>query len=917
MSSDFQKDSLSLEETNKLRISIGLKPLTDDGPSTSSAKKNDQAPGETPPVDKDALAEDNYKRKREEDRREREEKEARERIAKIQNKRNLARKLHGPTLGEEDTADSAPSREAGKGKSTLKWLQQQRKRAKENAERIAREQEEAEALALKQLRESQDAYSERDLKGLKVAHDMDDLDMEEGEERVLTLKDSRILDDEDDELMEASLAQQEKDQLNEERKRGAKEYTGLDDEEFDDGTSAPSGRMPGQRRGILSKYDGDLDKEGFAKREDGKTGFVLGAQVESKDEIKRRKQEESARMLNRSMLDLSYTKNQEVSDYLQEGDVGFKKPKTKKKKRATKVQLDIENEDEAAGPSTFTSSVAVKKEEEEEKGEDAAMPAVAPPRDRRPGSVQIENFVDDDELAAALARSRRQKAKKVFNKMTPEEIAKNLAAQKKAEEEAKARAQAANGSLSKGQADTNGTGESNGGLTFDSTSEFVRNISLRGAASARDASEERRRRARSTIAANAEGLLEEEAVAIKDERMEAVAAPVNGRARVKIEVAEDEDAEMGEIEEEIAAQAQAPGAGANVEPTTAAEPLVSGGMAATLALLRNTGTLEPVPEEVKAREKEQKRYDRWLTQRRTDERAREEQRAASKAVGSAKDQATREYENRAREVDEALMAAERFKDYKPDVDIKYHDSHGRELGAKEAWKDLSHRFHGRDPGYRAQEKKQRRIELERQRERMAAGDTPSGMTHAFADRAEKSGQAHMVLSVGNRGNAPQDVALLGPNTQSGASAGGKGKGRNKEKDKDMEQGKGKAQLVPLLGAESSKAMVRTGSPSGMESPASAGHSNSGAQGAGGPGFAPRTMRAAFAPIRTAAATSASSSWEEAGGRGGADHQQQEQLAQQQGPSAASAGSMPLPSPLPLAATSKFRLALGKRKDAPS
>lgn len=38
------------------------------------------------------------------------------------------------------------------------------------------------------------SYGESDLKGIKVAHDQDDF--EEGEETVLTLKDSRVLDDE-------------------------------------------------------------------------------------------------------------------------------------------------------------------------------------------------------------------------------------------------------------------------------------------------------------------------------------------------------------------------------------------------------------------------------------------------------------------------------------------------------------------------------------------------------------------------------------------------------------------------------------------------------------------------------------------------------------------------------------------------
>lgn len=34
---------------------------------------------------------------------------------------------------------------------------------------------------------------------------------------------------------------------------------------------------------------------------------------------------------------------------------------------------------------------------------------------------------------------------------------------------------------------------------------------------------------------------------------------------------------------------------------------------------------------------------------------------------------------------------------------------------------------------------------------MTINDTPTSMTQTFADRQQKAGQAHMVLSVGNKG----------------------------------------------------------------------------------------------------------------------------------------------------------------------
>lgn len=53
------EESISLEETNKIRIKLGLKPLTDDS---------------TPANDKDKEAEENYKKQREQEAKEKEKK---------------------------------------------------------------------------------------------------------------------------------------------------------------------------------------------------------------------------------------------------------------------------------------------------------------------------------------------------------------------------------------------------------------------------------------------------------------------------------------------------------------------------------------------------------------------------------------------------------------------------------------------------------------------------------------------------------------------------------------------------------------------------------------------------------------------------------------------------------------------------
>ena len=52
------------------------------------------------------------------------------------------------------------------------------------------------------------------------------------------------------------------------------------------------------------------------------------------------------------------------------------------------------------------------------------------------------------------------------------------------------------------------------------------------------------------------------------------------------------------------------------------------------------------------------------------------------------------------------------------------------------------------------EKRLKKIAEERKALTMGSSDTPLGMTDAFARRQQKTGEAHMVLSVGNKHAAP-------------------------------------------------------------------------------------------------------------------------------------------------------------------
>ena len=437
--SEFQSESLSLEETNRLRVSLGLKPIEDDAPREARAAEPPAGAAPQSQADQDALSERNYAEHVRAEQAKRDEEAVRERVAKARNRRELARKLQGPTLGDADEQSASSSRS---------WVKQAARRAKANAAARARQEEEQDRL-------EQQEYGEADLRGLHVAHDADAFG---DDDRILTLRDADVLGGDEDELVEESLVQQDRDQRNRERKKGARAYTGVDDDEFADDSPMTIGSRPS----VLSKYDSveELDAQDHKQRAAG--GFQLGsAPPRAPDyEAKRAEEQRVAEARQKQLTNLDYLKNVQVSDYIPE-DVAFKKkPKSHKKRRATRVKVE-EDEEPPPPPAPAADAGDV----EMKPADPAPEPAPAPP---------TENFVDDDELAASLARARRQKARQQVAKMTPEAIARNcewipvwsnadpaVAAQREAEE-----------AEQRQRADEQG-------MVFDDTTEFVENIKQR------------------------------------------------------------------------------------------------------------------------------------------------------------------------------------------------------------------------------------------------------------------------------------------------------------------------------------------------------------------------------------------------------------------------------------------------------
>jgi len=97
-----------------------------------------------------------------------------------------------------------------------------------------------------------------------------------------------------------------------------------------------------------------------------------------------------------------------------------------------------------------------------------------------------------------------------------------------------------------------------------------------------------------------------------------------------------------------------------------------------------------------------------------------------------------------------------FKDkehYKPDVKLEYTDEDGRTISAKEAFRLLSHKFHGKGSGKNKIDKKRRKFEQDKLMQHMHSTDTPLGTLELLQERQKQSHTPYIVLSGNKAGHS--------------------------------------------------------------------------------------------------------------------------------------------------------------------
>lgn len=662
--------SLSIEETNKLRAKLGLKPLELNENKKELGTKEEPILAEV--INPVVIQQ---------------QKEIREKLAALKEKRIQNQKLGKvKTMAEDDWLDD-----------TCAWVEKSRKleKEKEMAEKRAKLLEEMDQeFGVSSLVEEEfaqiknNAYTSRELKGLKVQHKVDSFS--EGQTVILTLEDKGVLDEEEDVLVNVGLVDKEKAEKNVELRKKKPDYNPYDDEEsVDDMVSF-------KRQSVLSKYDEEIDGE---KKKSFRlsTGGVAHGEREKELQVMRDTLRNQAQTLEMPVLAIAseYYTPQEM--------VGFKKTKRRVKKIRKKDRLTVADKlNDDTRSSDFGSRTRGRGRKQDAEGGDEVkeegdnLPSAIPfllSDDIRTAEMEISDDEDfaapepavleedeaEQELQKQLEKQRKLKQKQLL-KDSGEKVAEQIKI------------------ISKNE--INNDSEKKNNIVFNATSEFCRtlgDIPTYGLSGNRE---------------DQEDIMDFEQQEEKDD-------------------AGDSDSDMDEnvgwstvnLDEEQK----------NTDFATASatildeEPIVNSGLAAALLLCKNKGLLDTQMQKV-ARVKAPKG-------------------ALPNVNYCIEDKMGFDDKYSRREEYRGFTQDFKEKDsYKPDVKIEYVDESGRKLTPKEAFRQLSHRFHGKGSGKMKTEKRMKKLEEEALLKKMSSSDTPLGTVALLQEKQKSQKTPYIVLS---------------------------------------------------------------------------------------------------------------------------------------------------------------------------
>ncbi|XP_034455522.1 U4/U6.U5 tri-snRNP-associated protein 1 [Hippoglossus hippoglossus] len=670
--------SLSIEDTNKLRAKLGLKPLEMNENKKELGTKEDPMVAATinPVLIK-------------------KQKDMREKLAALKEKRILNKKLGKvKTLAEEDWVDD-----------TSAWVERSRNMAKEKelADKRAKLLEEMDqefgvsSLVEEDFAQSKnDSYTCRDLKGLKVQHKVESFT--EGQTIVLTLQDKGVLEEEEDTLVNVGLVDKERADRNVELKKKKPEYKPYEeDESVDDMITLKS-------HSVLSKYDEEIDGEKKKSFRLNTGGFADGER-EREIQAMRETLRNQAQTLEMPALAIAseYYTPQEM--------VGFKKIKSrvrkirKKEKQTAADELRIDDTrstdfgSRSRGRGRRKVDIdgeEIKEEEGEEKEKEESKPPHIIPLlsdDIRMAEMEMSDdddftppepaVIEEDEAELELQK-QLEKQRKLRQKQLLKDSGEKVAEQIK--------------ELDKGESDNDPERKNN--IVFNATSEFCRtlgDIPTYGLSGNREDQEE-----------------------IMDFEQEEEKDDAGGSDS---EIDENIGWSTVNLDEEIKQPDFATASATILDE----EPIVNSGLAAALHLCKNKGLLDTQMQKV-ARVKATKGAlpnDNYCIE--------------DKMGFDDKYSRREEYRGFTQDFKEKDK-------YRPDVKIEYVDESGRRLTPKEAFRQLSHRFHGKGSGKMKTERRMKKLEEEALLKKMSSSDTPLGTVALLQEKQKSQKTPYIVLS---------------------------------------------------------------------------------------------------------------------------------------------------------------------------
>ena len=646
-------ESLSIEETNRIRAKLGLKPLD----------LNKDAAGEASTKSKPfvhAPAENLRKKSKEE--------EMRIKLQARRENRELNKKLSKvKTLGKDDEESAAS------------WVLKSRKKEAEiKREKVLSAVEDEFGignLVEKEFKSSSNAaaYTEKNLKGLNVEHSLKSFGT--GKEAILVIKDKDILaSDDEDVLHSVSLDDHEKAKKNLEIKRKGFGYKAYEEEEVDELGFYKA-------KTVLGKYDEEIEGETRNRFTIGEQGLI-DTSWEQQKEVMRKEIKAKGESLALPKLKL-------MSEYLTEEEMKFKKRKRKIKKvrkrdtftadSLTPLPGETSGNDHGCRSQQSNDNMPGQSEGEPVKQHNGG--AEHSERDMVIGDEDEEDI--NNELQKALQKTRAVKSS------NNEDIgALKVAEHLKSISEA---------NLEKPQEQFSNT------LYLNATNEFCQQL---GASFSQKPE------------------VKHEPDMEVDDEMAEEPMTVSTWSSVVSEEAEPNQSASAETDEHAPIEA---------------EPLASSGLLGALRLAQHKGYLND--------EGTTKGSMIVTTNKNSSLYSKNYAIEDKNAVDYLDKYANEKYMKDRNRFDRGMVSefAEK-KDYKPKVEIEYVDDRGRLLSSKEAFRKLSHRFHGKGSGKTKQEKRMKKSKEEETMKHMSSTDTPLNTVAMMKEKLRSESSPYIVLS---------------------------------------------------------------------------------------------------------------------------------------------------------------------------